>query len=147
METLFRPAQRLLARREYRYPFLDRDLVDFLLRVPPNQLKRPGRRRLLMRRALRNIVPFEVLERKRKAYIERGPAVVLGENKSKLLTLMSTSRLKERGYINQDGLEPAIAAFDAPSGAGREHHLMRAIQFELWLRRPANSLIQARFSS
>jgi hypothetical protein len=36
---------------EFLYPFLDLDLVNFLLRVPTNQLLRPGRRRSLMRRA------------------------------------------------------------------------------------------------
>lgn len=147
METLSRPSQRLIARREYRYPFLDRDLVDFLLRIPPNQLMGPGRRRLLMRRALRTIVPVEVLERRRKAFVMRGPAIAISENKSKLMLLMSDSRSNDCEYVDEDSLQPVLANFDASSGAGREHQLMRAIQFELWMRRSANSHIQASFSS
>jgi asparagine synthase (glutamine-hydrolysing) len=57
---------------EWRYPFLDRDLVAFCASIPREQLVRPGQRRSLMRRALAGIVPQEILQRKRKAYVSRG---------------------------------------------------------------------------
>jgi asparagine synthase (glutamine-hydrolysing) len=57
---------------EWRYPFLDRDLVAFCSSIPREQLVRPKERRSLMRRALAGIVPREILERKRKAYVSRG---------------------------------------------------------------------------
>jgi asparagine synthase (glutamine-hydrolysing) len=72
LETLPHLSPPLLSRHEYRYPYLDRDLVDFLFRVPREQLLRPGRRRSLMRRALKDIVPVEILERRRKAFVARG---------------------------------------------------------------------------
>ncbi|AXC15551.1 Asparagine synthetase [glutamine-hydrolyzing] [Acidisarcina polymorpha] len=146
METLILPSRRLLARREYRYPFLDRELADFLLRVPANQLMRPGRRRLLMRRALQKIVPVEVLERKRKAYIMRGPPVALTENKPKLLSLVSSSRLSDLGYVDEIDIQSSIAKFDALS-CSTSQHLLLAIQLELWMRRPAKTLGQADFNS
>ena len=142
METLPLPSRRLLVRREYRYPFLDRDLVDFLLRVPSYQLMRPGRRRLLMRRALRGIVPSEVLERKRKAFIMRGPAVSLAENQSRLLSLASSSRLGDLGYVDELSLKSRLAKFDALSGSDGQHHLLLAIQLELWMRRSAKNAKQ-----
>ncbi|HUZ96385.1 MAG TPA: asparagine synthase C-terminal domain-containing protein, partial [Edaphobacter sp.] len=147
METLYRPVKRLLARREYRYPFLDRDLVDFLLRVPMNQLKRPGRRRLLMRRALRHIVPIEVLERKRKAYVTRGPAIALAESKRQLLSLMTHSQLQEHKHINELTLQSALASFNALSDKDSHGHMMRAIQLELWIRRQASNRGLSRFCS
>jgi asparagine synthase (glutamine-hydrolysing) len=147
METLSRPSQRLLERREYRYPLLDRDLVDFLLRVPPNQLMRPGRRRLLMRRALRNIVPVDVLERRRKAFVMRGPTVALSENMPKLISLMSNSRLNGCEYIDKNSFQTVLASFNASSGAGVEHQLIRAIQLELWMRRSGITPIRAGFVS
>jgi asparagine synthase (glutamine-hydrolysing) len=58
---------------EKRYPYLDRDLVEFLFAIPGDQLQRPGQRRSLMRRALAGIVPDELLNRKRKAFIARQP--------------------------------------------------------------------------
>ena len=56
---------------EKRYPYLDRDLLEFLYAVPREQLVRPGQRRSLMRRALLGIVPDAILNRKRKAYVAR----------------------------------------------------------------------------
>jgi len=147
METLSLSSRRLLVRREYRYPFLDRDLVDFLLRVPRHQIMRPGRRRLLMRRALRNIVPSEVLERKRKAYIVRGPAVAIVENKPKLLGLANSSRLSDLGYVDKVSLESSLAAFDALSGSDGQHQVLLAIQLELWMRRHVKNYRQTGVSS
>src|SRR6185437_111277 len=46
---------------EKRYPYLDQSLVEFVLAIPQSQLLRPGERRSLMRRALANIVPSEIL--------------------------------------------------------------------------------------
>jgi asparagine synthase (glutamine-hydrolysing) len=57
------------ALHEVRYPYLDRDFLEFLYAIPREQLVRPGRRRCLMRRALVGIVPTEILERKRKAFV------------------------------------------------------------------------------
>jgi asparagine synthase (glutamine-hydrolysing) len=56
---------------EKRFPFLDRDLLEFLYSVPRTQLVRPGQRRSLLRRALAGVVPDEILSRRRKAYVSR----------------------------------------------------------------------------
>lgn len=58
---------------EKRYPYLDRDLLTFLYGVPREQLVRPGQRRSLMRRALVGIIPDEISNRKRKAFLSRSP--------------------------------------------------------------------------
>ncbi|MGA8104103.1 MAG: asparagine synthase-related protein [Candidatus Acidiferrales bacterium] len=62
---------------EKRYPYLDRDLLEFLFAVPREQLVRPGQRRSLMRRALIGIVPDEILNRKRKAFVGRSPRTAI----------------------------------------------------------------------
>ena len=45
---------------EYRYPLLDRRLLEFALGLPPGQFRRVGHDRWLMRYALRHILPPEV---------------------------------------------------------------------------------------
>jgi asparagine synthase (glutamine-hydrolysing) len=64
---------------ETRYPYLDRDLIDFLYAIPRDQLVRPGQRRSLMRRALIGIVPDEILQRKRKAFVHRSLLIRLAK--------------------------------------------------------------------
>ena len=63
--------------REKRYPYLDRDLLEFMYAIPREQLVRPGQRRSLMRRALIGTVPDGLLNRKRKAFVSRRPLVAI----------------------------------------------------------------------
>jgi len=55
--------------REVRFPYLDRDLLEFLYAIPREQIVRVGQRRSLMKRALVGIVPDELLHRRRKAFV------------------------------------------------------------------------------
>ena len=45
---------------EYRYPLLDRRVLEFALGLPPDQFRRGRWNRLLMRHALRTVLPAEV---------------------------------------------------------------------------------------
>jgi|ERR1700677_1680770 asparagine synthase (glutamine-hydrolysing) len=79
---------------EWRYPFLDRDLVTFCSSIPREQMVRPGQRRSLMRRTLAGLVPPEILDRKRKAYVSRGAVKILAAE---------WSRLNEQGAWRTEG--------------------------------------------
>ena len=118
---------------ERRYPYLDRNLVEFLLAIPPDQLQRPGKRRLLMRRALANVVPEEVLNRKRKAFIARQPLVDVMSHWSAYRELTESSILVTLGIIDRRGL---IAALEQ-ARAGNIIPLpllAHAVVLEKWLR-------------
>lgn len=93
LETLPHLVPAVLSRPEYRYPYLDRDMVEFLFRIPREQLVRPGRRRSLMRRALKEIVPAEILERRRKAFLSKGPLALLQANKERIEANLPTRTL------------------------------------------------------
>lgn len=69
---------------EQRYPYLDRDLLEFLYAIPREQLVRPSQRRSLMRRALNGIVPDEVLNRRRKAFVSRAPMMTISSELARL---------------------------------------------------------------
>jgi asparagine synthase (glutamine-hydrolysing) len=114
------------------YPYLDVDLLKSLFAVPVGQLLRPGQRRSLMRRSLAGIVPDEVLNRRRKAYLTRSPTVALA---------VSGAKLSEKHY---QLISASLGIFDpkaiciALQGV-REGEtfpivpLMRSISFESWL--------------
>jgi asparagine synthase (glutamine-hydrolysing) len=95
-------------RFEYRYPYLDRDLLDFLLRLPLDQLSQPGRRRYLMRLALQGIVPEEILERRRKAFLLASKLKHVQALAPRLLRAISTSCLAEAGYIDRHAVQRAL---------------------------------------
>jgi asparagine synthase (glutamine-hydrolysing) len=147
METLPHVYPGALSRPEYRYPFLDKQLVDYLFAVPREQILRPGYRRSLMRRSLRSIVPREILERRRKGYQIRGPLAALQQAYSKIDLILADALIGANGLI-----DPVQARFFLDlTNKGTEpkwwRALMRAINLELWLRGVGSSLTTNRIGS
>ena len=140
LETIPNPQLQLWERREYRFPYLDRDLLEFLLRVPSDQHVRPGRRRSLMRRALKGIVPESVLERRRKGYLARSPmyTVVLGQER--IREIMADSVLARKGYIDGHVFEACLRKAVLGVESRWASALTRTCLLELWLRSGSRSL-------
>jgi asparagine synthase (glutamine-hydrolysing) len=128
-----------LKRREFRYPFLDRDLVDFLFRIPREQLIGPSQRRRLMRNAMRGIVPGFVLERRRKAYIARGPLVELHRFADHLNRFFVGSTLEELEWVDVKILQKTLNYTIKTSDPTWMGTLMRAISLEIWRRSDRSS--------
>lgn len=117
---------------EKRYPYLDRDLLEFLFAAPREQLVRPGQRRSLMRRALAGIVPDEVLQRRRKAFVARSPSVAISANWAKLFAMTEHMVSRSLGMVDQEALRRALAR----ARQGQEVAivpLLRTIAVETWL--------------
>jgi len=134
LETLPHLRPKNAARREYRYPYLDRDLVSFLLRLPREQLVQPGRRRAMMRRALKELMPIEVVERRRKAFVGRGPLALIQRERANLENLFASPHMEGYGWIDGKALRSALQSV---VGGGHElwtMPLLRTAAFELWLR-------------
>jgi asparagine synthase (glutamine-hydrolysing) len=118
---------------EKRYPYLDRDLVEFVSALPREQLVRPGQRRSLMRRALTGLVPEEVLHRRRKAFLATSPARAIS-NRGRELAEMSRHLISAAlGIVDADAFRAALQA------ASRGQvvpivTLTRAVGIEHWLR-------------
>lgn len=133
MEALPHLNPDLLARREFRYPYLDRDLVEFLFRVPGEQLLQPGRRRLLMRRAMKGIVPDEILERRRKAFVSRSSMKLLDSTQARAAALISGSRFVTDGSFGRDQIDRALDSVIQRREARWAHALLGTALFVLWL--------------
>jgi asparagine synthase (glutamine-hydrolysing) len=132
METLPHLFPQILSRLEYRYPFLDKDLVSFLFSIPREQIVRPGRRRSLMRRALVGIVPDGILERRRKAFQLRAPLAALQHARPALERLLADSELAKASLIDIQTLRLALG--HVAEGQVQWHQaLLKTIAFELWL--------------
>jgi asparagine synthase (glutamine-hydrolysing) len=118
---------------EKTYPYLDRDLLEFLYAVPREQLLRPGQRRSLMRRALVGIVPDEILNRRRKAYVTRAPLAAVADDWAHLRKTGAILASSELGIVDQQRLartiEQAHQGHEVPMVS-----LMRTIAVETWLR-------------
>ncbi len=118
---------------EKRYPYLDRDLLEFLYAVPREQLLRPGQRRSLMRRALRGIVPDEILNRKRKASAARAPLVAISTEWASVVRVSERMMGDALGIVDgkrfSEALRKARYGGEVPIDA-----LIRTLNLEFWLR-------------
>lgn len=133
METLPHLFPQLLSRPEYRYPFLDKDLVNYLFSIPRDQVLLPGRRRSLMRRGLANIVPREILERRRKAFQVRASLSTLQRAHASLERLFANSAIASAGFVDIDKLRISLGR-TAQGEAEWRQALLRTIALELWLK-------------
>jgi len=118
---------------EKRYPYVDRSLLEFMYAVPREQLVRPGQRRSLMRRALHGLLPDELLNRKRKAYVARGPMTAISAEYENLVEMSNQMVSSLVGIINakhfSDALHDARQGKEVPIVP-----LMRTVGIEHWLR-------------
>jgi asparagine synthase (glutamine-hydrolysing) len=125
-------------RLEFRYPMLDRDLLDFLVRIPRNQLVRPGERRSLMRRALRNLVPVEILDRRRKAVVSQGPLRAVIGHHDQIASLFKDSLLESLGFVEGKALISSLTEVTDGKDISFYPGIRRAIEMELWLKARAS---------
>jgi asparagine synthase (glutamine-hydrolysing) len=116
-----------------RYPYLDRELLQFLYAIPREQLVRPHQRRSLMRRALRDTVPGVVLNRRRKAYASRNPLTAILSLCESLIAENDCWTSARMEIVDQ---RAAIAAVQrARSGENLPlFQLSRTLSLESWLR-------------
>jgi asparagine synthase (glutamine-hydrolysing) len=128
----------LPARPTYRklYPYLDRDLLEFLFAIPPDQLLRPGQRRSLMRRALAGIVPQELLCRKRKAFVIRGPVIAISSQFPTVASRVSGMFSTAAGILLPDLF---VAALDRARSGERVAvtPIIRSFAIERWFQNAA----------
>jgi asparagine synthase (glutamine-hydrolysing) len=118
---------------EKRYPYLDRSLLEFLSGIPREQLVRPGQRRSLMRRALIGIVPPEILNKRRKAYVCRTPLAAAFSEWSGLTGAHQSLVGCTFGFFDRVAISEAFER-------ARQGHvvpvvtLIRTLGIEFWLR-------------
>jgi asparagine synthase (glutamine-hydrolysing) len=118
---------------EKRYPYLDRDLLEYLYAIPRGQLLNPRQRRSLMRRSLIGLVPEELLNRKRKAFVAHGLAMTVNSAHCRLADLVQRMVSSSLGI-----LDPGVFAQElnkVRSGLDVQIvPIIRTVQIEFWLR-------------
>ncbi len=118
---------------EKRYPYLDRCFLEFIYAIPREQLVRPGHRRSLMRRALVGIVPDELLNRKRKAFVSRTPLATISADWAGLVQMTQDLVSSSLGIIEKKAFSEEL--HKARNGQDvAVVLLMRALTVERWLR-------------
>lgn len=123
---------------DFRFPFLDRDLIQFLINVPGEYHSYEGIPRNLLRRAMRDVLPPEIALRKSKGDQTDYLNAVLSKEVALILErLGELSATTARGYLNSANLEREIRRIQR-IGSARESALAWEIEYllglETWLR-------------
>ena len=122
---------RMLQNVDIRLPLLHRPLVEFMQAIPKEQRARPGETRSLQRRALRELLPPEILKRKGKGNpIEALSRAIIREHEA-LRLLMTDSFAAANGYVNQETVMAAVEKIRY--GDMRSLEIFRLIPLEAWL--------------
>ncbi len=123
---------RSLQNVDLRMPLLHRPLVEFMQAIPQEQRVRPSEGRSLQRRALKDVLPREILTRKGKGNPSEALLRAACREHARLRSHLSDSYVARCGYVIQQGLS---AAFERMRyGDQRSGWVMLIIPLEFWLR-------------
>jgi asparagine synthase (glutamine-hydrolysing) len=122
---------------EQRYPFWDKRLVEFCLSLPAEQKLHLGWNRIVMRRAMADILPVEVQWRRGKANFS--PNLVhglLSLERSRLDKLILNDLGEMAQYVNVDVFKQTYQRFISSQSLSRAkdvHTIWIAVSLTLWL--------------
>jgi asparagine synthase (glutamine-hydrolysing) len=92
---------------EVRYPFLDKNLVEFSTRVPSNLKLNEFTEKYILRRLgeKEKRVPKQVLDREKFGFVAPGSPYLLQRNNEYINDILSYERIKRQGYFDADLIE------------------------------------------
>jgi asparagine synthase (glutamine-hydrolysing) len=116
---------------EFSYPPTHRPLVEFLLAIPVEQKARPNESKSLLRRALRDLLPFELVNRKEgRVSIWAAMVHAVAREEPRIREMFKDARSSAYGYLSAEAI---LAARDR-SGKHLDAQVISLVPFEYWLR-------------
>lgn len=87
---------------EGRYPFLDKDLIEFVTRLPPGLLTLDRREKYPLRAIAPPYVAPQILAREKFSFVGLGSPAILRQKNEWLMDLLSSDNIKRQGFLNPD---------------------------------------------
>jgi asparagine synthase (glutamine-hydrolysing) len=118
---------------EVRVPFLNRDLLEMAARMPPDLKLHGFKRKYILKRALEQVLPHEVIWRKKAGFGAPIRSWLRGALRPMIDELLSEESVKRRGLFQPAEVQRIIAA----NLSGREDYNLQVFQLltlELWQR-------------
>ncbi|HXU43971.1 MAG TPA: asparagine synthase-related protein [Thermoanaerobaculia bacterium] len=143
LEHLLDPSLRMIAGQmtsraeelgiDFRHPWLDHRLFELAASLPSEQTFAAGSQKVVLRNALRGLLPSDVVDRLGKTYptpiFNRGLREREREKVRGLLTNMQAAR---RGFVDEASLRATYERYLA--GATNDVHFWYSLTLEAWLR-------------
>ena len=118
---------------ETRVPLLDHKLVEFAATIPPRFRLRGGTTKYIFKRAMRGILPDEVIDRPKHGFAVPLGRWFRGQLRSVVQDLLLSERCRARGVFNAEYIEQLLRMQER--GRDLDFQLWTLMSFELWCRR------------
>jgi asparagine synthase (glutamine-hydrolysing) len=116
---------------EVRSPFLDRDLIDYVTTLPDAFKLSRGRSKRILREAFDDLVPRDILTRKKMGFGVPLGRWFAGELRPYVADVLLSSDAQYRCYVKGSYVEDLVRRHDG--GENRGHELWNLLCFERWL--------------
>jgi hypothetical protein len=127
-----------MAGLEARHPLYDVDVIELVLRLPPEYALDPAMSRPLFRRSMDGLMPEVVRRRRDKSSFDTVFHEILGSNDLPPARRLLTEASEVSAYVKQDVLEADLFTGDPGHGElGPQHwalYVWRLVTAECWLR-------------
>jgi asparagine synthase (glutamine-hydrolysing) len=90
---------------EARVPFLDHELVEFALALPPDMKVRNGEGKYLLKKAVEGILPPEVINRPKQGFVAPVGEWLRGETGVKIRREIKNSSLAQQGLLDYEAID------------------------------------------
>ena len=118
---------------ECRVPLLDHKLVELAARMPSAQKIRGRQLKHVMKKALADVLPADILYRKKRGFGAPLGAWLKSELSSVLGSVLSKHSVTNRGLFDWESVERTIREHES-SRADNTDHLLCLLNLELWCR-------------
>jgi asparagine synthase (glutamine-hydrolysing) len=125
---------------EVRAPFLDRDVAEFVCRLPSRYKLRGTRRKYLLKKAAADILPKEILSRGKRGFLIPTAAWLRDRLRPQVDELLGERHLREQGIFDPKTVR-ALVTEHATGVADHRKKLWTLLVLQLWLAHHKPSLI------
>jgi asparagine synthase (glutamine-hydrolysing) len=99
---------------EVRYPFLDKNLVEFSTTLPSEMKLNDFTEKYILRRMASRFLPRAVMEREKFHFIAPGSPFLLQKNIEYVNDMLSYDRIRRQGFFNPDKIEALRKMYSQP---------------------------------
>ena len=90
---------------EVRYPFLDKDFVEFAAKIPSSLKLKDFTEKYILKEMAAKIVPREIIDREKFGFVAPGSPYLLNKNIEYINDVISSEKIKHQGIFNPARIE------------------------------------------
>ena len=121
----------MAASLEARVPLLDHRIVEFALSLPPQMKLQRGQTKRILRQAVANRIPSEILDKPKQGFSIPLKHWLRGPLRPLMTDLLSNDTINRRGYFSADQVSTWMTQH-LEQRANHSHRLWALMVFEMW---------------